>query len=199
MPLVIRVDLLSDQLLLPFASVEIELEVAEVDLQVLDTKLRETVPLRDGYFIEVRRATHEWGASADLVAALLEMWSTVDEFAAGAVVGEAVRRLIGWAESLLPSVPLQRPPLEDAIDLARWRVGVAFAANRRDLRVIREEEVRDPLGWRLMLEDARGVRFSVDVLGTKAGEPVTYVTADWSALGGAPERGVPTSIASRYQ
>lgn len=97
-----------------------------------------------------------------------------------------MRKVFDWATRR--SRELSYLDEHEAERLARLRLATKFEVMVGELRKMRVQEISEPLGWEFHFLDDRGVSFGVTVQTTTAGVPTTFISADWTAIGGAPER-----------
>lgn len=150
------------------------------EVAALRDKIIELYPNSDGYVVEIRLSEFEWGASAGDVAVIVSLATGLRK------LWPDVRKLLDWATRR--NHELSYLDEQEAERLARLRLATKFEVRAGELRKIKVRESKDHLGWEFQFLDDRGVSFGVTVQATASGVPMTFISADWTAIGGAPER-----------
>ena len=134
----------------------------------------------DGYVVDLRVAEFEWGASAGEVFLAISLAANLWEIYRG------LHSVFDWATRNHREEPyLDSASAEQA---ARLSIATRWDTPASTLRKVKEGEATGQQGWKFVFLDDREVEYTAEILATKSGVPTTYVTADWTAIGGAPIR-----------
>jgi hypothetical protein len=129
----------------------------------------ETEWMRDGYFLQEKRSTHEWGSSGFIWQILIEAGGHVPE----AVIGTGVTKTLEVLVKKLGKKPRANPTYEEALNRAQYAILLGYPELRRDdLGVLTNEEV-----------DLANSRYSFT---WRPGDAHEYIV-EISTMGGIPE------------
>lgn len=162
------------------ASVEYEGWPDLNEVAAIRDKIIELYPNKDRYVVEIRLSEFEWGASAGDIAVIVSLAASLRQ------LWPDLRKILDWATR--HNHESEYLDDQEAERLARWRIAIKFDVQGRELRKIKISESLDQRGWEIHFRDNRGVSFAVTVQTTSSGVPLTFISVDWTAIGGAPER-----------
>jgi hypothetical protein len=145
----------------------------------------------DRYTVEITVSEFEWGASAGDVVLMISIAADL------IVLWPGLRAVFDWATRAHRET--ERLTAESAEHAAAWRIASRWDVSVANLTKLAEEQTAHPQGWKFVFTDDRGVTYRATAEATKSGIPITYVAADWTAIGGPPVRRRGDSATSELQ
>ncbi|MBB1493699.1 hypothetical protein J4N02_11120 [Propioniciclava sp. MC1595] len=158
-------------------------QVLALDVQgawdsAMKSELRDIPPragITDGILFDIQERHTSWGADAAVLEAVLHVLGRASDLAAGAVLGEVVRRFFEKVSERMGEASHLPIPRDGAINTATWRVALAYGVDRGSLIVTRERELVEG-GWVIGLRSLDSTEYSVEVTPLGGGGVQSLIT-----------------------